>query len=395
MNASYIITEYIFYEYFYENLLRIEISGFFCICRFYHFLHFVFSLYNSMSADESLWLGYIGVKTAVSSSLSPEGVPTQSFIGGDELVSLHGARLNQLPCCVICKGSLLLILQLYWPLQDSSFNRLFHVFACRNSSCWNDSASWVVLRSLSKDSSYGNEVISPQSTKPLFEVAEWDDSPEEIEVAKTADCELFQLQDTQKGANLLPSQLSELSIQPSSSIVNVLSGIDSYMVEYLDNDSIPVASEDNSHELSLYDEYLKSGGEAVGVCSVVDDLEETDVFKDKTAEEFYKEIGVFPSQVVRYQRKGEPLWACDKFVQNLSFVPNCESCGSKRIFEFQLLPTLVDYLRIKGKTAVEFGNVFVFTCTGDCWNDSDTSLRTEYVIVQPDPDMHASMPVKK
>ena len=354
----------------------------------------LFSLYNFMSADECLWLGYIGVKTAVSSSLSPEGVPTQSFIGGNELVSLHGARLNQPPCCAICKSSLLLILQLYWPLQDSYYNRLFHVFACRNSSCWDDPASWVVLRSLSLDSSYENEVISPQSTKPLFEVAEWDDSPEGLEVTKTADHLLLQLQDTRNGANLLPSKLSDLSIQPRSSLINLLSGIDSYMVEYVDIDSIPVTSEDNSHELSLYDEYLKSGGEAVSVCNAVDDLEETDVFKDKTAEKFYKEISVLPSQVVRYQRKGEPLWACDKFVQNLSLVPNCESCGSKRIFEFQLLPTLVDYLRIKGKPAVEFGNVLVFTCTGNCWNDNDVNLRSEYVIVQSDPDMHQSMLVK-
>ena len=347
-----------------------------------------------MSADECLWLGYVGVKTAVSSSLSPEGVPTQSFIGGNELVSLHGARLNQPPFCAICKSSLLMILQLYWPLQDSSYNRLFHVFACRNSSCWNDSASWIVQRSLSKDLSYENEVISHKPTKPMFEVAEWDDSPEEIEVTKTADCQLSQLQDTQEGANLLPNKLSDLSIQPKCSITNLLSGIDSYMLEYIDNGSIPVASEDNSHEMSLYNEYLKSGGETVSVCNAVDDLEETDVFKDKTADEFYKEIGVFPSQVVRYQRKGEPLWACDKFVQNLSLVPNCESCSSKRIFEFQLLPTLVDYLKIKGKTAVEFGNVLVFTCTGNCWNDSDVNLRTEYVIVQPDPDMHKNMLVK-
>ncbi|KAI6655040.1 Programmed cell death protein 2-like [Oopsacas minuta] len=345
-----------------------------------------------MSADECLWLGYIGVKTPMSSSLTPKGIPTQSFIGGNELVSLHESHLNQPPTCTICDSDLLLIIQLYWPLYDSSYHRLFHVFACRNNSCWNNSASWVVLRSLSKDFSY--ETVISEPSKPLFEVAEWDEPLDEVEVIKTAESQSSQISQTQEGANLLPSKLSDLSIQSKSNIRKLLVAIDSFMLEYIEYNNIPVANEDNTHELSLYNEYLKSGGEELSVCSAVDDLEETDVFKDKTAENFYQQIGMFPSQVVRYQRGGEPLWASDKFVLNLSLIPNCESCGSKRTFEFQLLPTLVDYLKIKGNTAVEFGNLLVFTCAANCWKDSDASFKTEYVIVQPDPDIHGSMPVK-
>ena len=346
-----------------------------------------------MSPDECLWLGYMGAKTPLSSALTPLGVPTQSFIGGDELVSLPGTRLNHTPSCSICETNLILLLQLYWPLHDSLYDRLFHVFACRNSSCWNEAAGWVVRRSLSIDSSLcAPAPTQPQPHKPMFEVADWDELTDAGEVGKTAECEMAQYQsELQAGANLLPSKLEELSIESTTmdnSIMHLSAGLDCYMLEYIEASCVPAANEDHTHELSLYNDYMVSGGGDLGVCVSTDDLEETDVFNDKIAEKFYNEIAAFPSQVIRFQRKGNPLWACGKFEQNLSLIPNCESCGSKRTFEFQLLPTLVDYLKICGKTVVEFGNVFVFTCAGNCWDDRNANFKTEFVLVQPDPDVH-------
>ena len=346
-----------------------------------------------MSPDECLWFGYMGAKAPVSSALTPLGVPTQSFIGGRELVSLPGTRLNQVPSCSICDASLILLLQLYWPLHESSYDRLFHVFACVNSSCWNQAASWVVLRSLSIDSSFCAPVTTHSHPhKPLFEVADWDGSSDEVGLEEVSELSQYQ-SEMGEGANLLPSKLEGLTIESNTmdnSIINLSTGLDCcYMLEYIEASCLSAVKEDNTHELSLYNDYMGAGGGELGACVSTDDLEETDVFNDKTAETFYNEIASFPTQVVRYQRKGNPLWACSSFEQNLSLIPNCESCGSKRTFEFQLLPTLVDYLKIGGKTVVEFGNVFVFTCAGNCWEDRNVGFKSEYILVQPDPDVHS------
>ena len=347
-----------------------------------------------MSPDECLWLGYMGARTPVSSSLTPLGVPTQSFIGGKELVFLPGTRINQPPSCPICETNLMLLLQLYWPLHDSSYDRLFHVFACRNNSCWNQAAGWVVLRSLFIDSSLCAPALAQsQPHKPAFEVADWDEPIDAVELGKTAEGEMAQYQSAlQEGANLLPSKLENLSIESKTmdnSITHLSAGLDCCMLEYIEASCVPAANEDNTHELSLYNDYMGSGGGELGVCIAGDDLEETDVFNDKTAEKFYREIAAFPTQVIRYQRRGSPLWACSKFEHNLSLIPNCESCGCKRTFEFQLLPTLVDYLKIGENTVIEFGNVFVFTCADNCWDARNVNFRSECVVVHPDPDIHS------
>ncbi|XP_067327058.1 programmed cell death protein 2-like isoform X3 [Anolis sagrei] len=51
------------------------------------------------------------------------------------------------PCCGICSSALVHLLQISCPLEGSPFQRLIHVFACAEKSCWGKSESWKVLRS--------------------------------------------------------------------------------------------------------------------------------------------------------------------------------------------------------------------------------------------------------
>ena len=37
------------------------------------------------------------------------------------------------------------------------------------------------------------------------------------------------------------------------------------------------------------------------------------------------------------------------------------------------------------KTCLDFGCLYVFTCSESCWDDGE-GVREEYVIIQPDPD---------
>lgn len=58
--------------------------------------------------------------------------------------------------------------------------------------------------------------------------------------------------------------------------------------------------------------------------------------EDNVFNEFKKRIDNEKQQVLRYERKGEPLWITDKNIPKCETVQNCQLCGSKRIFEFQV-----------------------------------------------------------
>lgn len=123
--------------------------------------------------------------------------------------------------------------------------------------------------------------------------------------------------------------------------------------------------------------------------------------------------------------------------QTLGEIPSCPFCGQKRVFEIQLMPALVLLLQSIRKSCppnlsvdtipaagdvhetrdevnsveklrdqcmqseaeqcreedlstshnIEFGTVFVYTCSQNCWSD-DVKFREEYVVVQADPDQH-------
>lgn len=90
---------------------------------------------------------------------------------------------------------------------------------------------------------------------------------------------------------------------------------------------------------------------------------------------------------------------------SLNDIPNCEGCGATRTFEMQLMPHLVSCLRDSslyhqvngGMEAltdmvtgdgimVDFGCVYIYTCSASCWNDHDDVMRIEVASIQPDPE---------
>lgn len=70
-------------------------------------------------------------------------------------------------------------------------------------------------------------------------------------------------------------------------------------------------------------------------------------------------------------------------------VPNCERCGAKRLFEFQVQPQLLHYLSdSKAGANLDWGVVAIFTCSDSCSLDGSnnlapTSYVEEYVWRQP------------
>lgn len=86
-----------------------------------------------------------------------------------------------------------------------------------------------------------------------------------------------------------------------------------------------------------------------------------------------------------------------KRVDVSQYIPKCEHCGSSRVFELELMPTLIFQLNVsdhvsqdKQNDGMDFGCITVYTCLNQCKgpqtdNNDDLKLKyiREYVHVQP------------
>lgn len=117
---------------------------------------------------------------------------------------------------------------------------------------------------------------------------------------------------------------------------------------------------------------------------------ETDLAGGAAAEwlqKFQRRIERSPAQVVRYSWGGSPLWLAPPPKELAAGVwpPPCGRCGGARIFELQLLPTLLSQFSwalpedAPGRK-MEWGTVAVYTCGQDCGSEEACE---EFVVVQP------------
>lgn len=60
----------------------------------------------------------------------------------------------------------------------------------------------------------------------------------------------------------------------------------------------------------------------------------TDVVEDEMFLKFKEKIASYPDQVMRYNKGDKPLWVSASNIPKA--VPDCELCGAKRKFEFQV-----------------------------------------------------------
>ena len=95
---------------------------------------------------------------------------------------------------------------------------------------------------------------------------------------------------------------------------------------------------------------------------------------DKKYTKFRKIIQSSPDQIIRYQRTSDPLWISSKNIPEIKDIPNCQFCGSRRTFEFQIMPQMLNNLCLDGPSqdaasvsdGVDWGVLCVYTCNGSC-----------------------------
>lgn len=92
-------------------------------------------------------------------------------------------------------------------------------------------------------------------------------------------------------------------------------------------------------------------------------LEASSYKSDKAFNKFKKRIAYEPKQILRYDRGGEPLWVSGEASINAADVPACPYCQGPRIFEFQIMPQLLNDL---GNEVIDWGTIVVYTCKQNC-----------------------------
>ena len=68
-------------------------------------------------------------------------------------------------------------------------------------------------------------------------------------------------------------------------------------------------------------------------------------------------------------------------------IPNCEICGSKRVFEFQIMPQLLSVLKLDtslNEKSVDWGVLAVYTCENSCSSNENGArvYKSEFIWKQ-------------
>uniref|UniRef100_A0A2K5CTF2 Programmed cell death protein 2 n=1 Tax=Aotus nancymaae TaxID=37293 RepID=A0A2K5CTF2_AOTNA len=111
-------------------------------------------------------------------------------------------------------------------------------------------------------------------------------------------------------------------------------------------------------------EIIGSMGEALE--EELDSMAKHESREDKIFQKFKTQIALEPEQILRYGRGIAPIWISGENIPQEKDIPDCP-CGAKRVFEFQVMPQLLNYLKADrlGKS-IDWGILAVFTCAESC-----------------------------
>ncbi|KAG8504732.1 Programmed cell death protein 2 [Galemys pyrenaicus] len=98
----------------------------------------------------------------------------------------------------------------------------------------------------------------------------------------------------------------------------------------------------------------------------LDSLAKHESREDKIFQKFKAKVDLVPEQILRYGRGIAPIWISGENIPQEKDIPDCP-CGAKRIFEFQVMPQLLYYLKAdRLGRSVDWGVLAIFTCAKSC-----------------------------
>lgn len=120
---------------------------------------------------------------------------------------------------------------------------------------------------------------------------------------------------------------------------------------------------------------------------------------DATFHKFNKRLRRAPEQVVRYYRSATPLsssydtalWISTAHQLKDADIPKCSACSGPRSLEFQIMPTLLNFLDVDDtqKDALDWGQLSIYTCDAAC--EAANKDFVEEVLWRQEYDMKTSI----
>jgi len=310
--------------------------------------------------------------------------------------------------CSECKEITCFLLQVYSPLQirDDCFHRTIFVFICKNPSCSSTqdvSKSFKVFRSqLPRCNDFYSSLPPNENLKDDFDIDDFPNAwnfnslclvcgikgPKKCSQCKKASycgrshqiidwkachkSECKQIQETNTSNSNVKNFFSQRSDPlPTAYEKEIFEEFDLVT----EDEVLPVKQEDTNNsktnEESLKEfENLRVGESSSNKSFSVADLEQTAKAETEDDREFLKfkeRIRPEPTQVLRYNRNVSPLWVSAYQKPEQGDIPNCSKCGARRVFEFQIMPQILNHLKLDSTEAsVDWGTLCVYTCELSC-----------------------------
>ncbi|XP_060693539.1 programmed cell death protein 2-like isoform X1 [Hemiscyllium ocellatum] len=311
----------------------------------------------------------------------------------------------QYPHCPRCSDPLIQVVQVYCPLEGSAYHRTINVLACLRPECCGRSDSWKVLRSECLGTPPNQETTAKKMVPVPVTVKDWcpeadDWGMEEPWGSSTEGVVQTPAPDSEREVMEQTSRLEALLLEGAEGQGLVSqSTVPEFQPFY-----ISVMEEEDSHSQSSFkheEELLAEYQRREGVCveqlplsscdgeGAPETYEKSQVqHGDRMFNKFMKRISSCPQQILRYCWNGSPLLLSPLRMESAASV--CELCTSPRVFEFQLMPALVNMLKGSSsqEQSVEFGTVLIYTCQRSCWSPTNQTPVEESAFVQADPDQH-------
>uniref|UniRef100_H2UK71 Programmed cell death 2-like n=1 Tax=Takifugu rubripes TaxID=31033 RepID=H2UK71_TAKRU len=320
------------------------------------------------------------------------------------LTNKVGGRPNWLPVisppsprCRHCRAPLVLVVQVYCPLDASPYHRNLHLFACPGAECSSRSDCWTVLRSQCLEAEARTDSGPKQPQEVPLSATDWcDDADEWGEEAdgfgagvEEEEGGLFRVR-THLKVNI-GRQLQQLHLEEAPDTVSILCSL---FISVVDESDLGGEDEELRHAQQLLREYEHKEGAMMAELEGGGGASEEKYEKtrarhgDAVFSRFMKKISLCPQQILRYCRGGCPLFISEPPCNVEQMVSACGTCGASRTFELQLMPALVSLLQTRGGSGgqVEFGTILVYTCRNSCWTAGSKSALEEECLVQCDPD---------
>lgn len=378
--------------------------------------------YNNNGDDDEIQIGICDDKEEIKNNI-------------DFMINKIGGLPNYLPNkyfnlskCSLCSNEMVLVAQLYCPLDNSYYHRVFYVMACINKSCWNKSQSWIVYRSQTIDNDYleqqqellhqqeqqsfKNDWILDESVNDNWNIDndnnhDWNKDNSYLMDIQQQKPQEYQQQQFMNEYDEINNNLKLMNINKDN--LNKLQ-FKSFYVNVVNNTKTLSSSLNNRIKRQIDeqdddDDYIYDNNNKDTKFNIKNESYEKTIVKhgDKIFYKFRKKIDNCPQQIIRYvlnSNNAKPLFI-NKYTNdddyNKMLNSNCIYCNSKLKYEFQLMPALVNYLKLinnncdqsdnkQESNRLEFGVVIVYTCSNSCWNNENDLFKCEYAYVQSDPD---------